>query len=67
LDGSERLGLTSGFLKAMTKEGASKRARIFVKSSNFEMNNNVPLIMVGPGTGVVPFIAFAEEREHLKA
>lgn len=31
------------------------------------MNNNAPLLMVGPGTGIVPFIAFAEERENLKA
>jgi sulfite reductase alpha subunit-like flavoprotein len=31
------------------------------------MRNDVPLLMVGPGTGVVPFIAFAEEREYLKA
>lgn len=30
------------------------------------MNNEVPLLMVGPGTGVVPFIAFNEERELLQ-
>lgn len=66
-DGSERLGLTSAFLKEMMKEGVAKNARIFVKNSNFDMRNDVPLLMVGPGTGIVPFIAFAEEREHLKA
>ena len=43
------------------------KARIFTKNSNFEMNNNVPLLMVGPGTGIVPFIAFNDERVHLKS
>lgn len=30
------------------------------------MNNSVPLLMVGPGTGIVPFIAFSQERELMK-
>lgn len=59
-DGRERLGLTSAFLKTASK------AKIFVKNSNFEMRTDVPMLMVGPGTGVVPFIAFTEERQHLK-
>ena len=46
----------------MVKEGSNRKARIFVKNSNFEMKNEVPLLMVGPGTGVVPFIAFCQER-----
>ena len=35
----------------------------------FELPNavNVPLIMVGPGTGVVPFIGFIEQRLELLA
>lgn len=66
-DGSQRLGLTSRFLKDMLAEGASRNARIFVKNSNFDMNNEVPLLMVGPGTGIVPFIAFNQEREQIQA
>jgi sulfite reductase alpha subunit-like flavoprotein len=41
-------------------------ARVFVKNSNFDLNAAVPMLMVGPGTGVVPFIAFQQEREVLK-
>lgn len=31
------------------------------------MRDDVPMLMVGPGTGIVPFVAFAEERAHLKS
>lgn len=30
------------------------------------MRNDVPLLMVGPGTGIVPFIAFSQERTLLQ-
>ena len=41
----------------------------FVKNSNFDMpeTHDVPMIMVGPGTGVVPFIGFMQERTTAKA
>lgn len=42
-------------------------SRIFFKDSLFKLpeSSETPLIMVGPGTGVVPFIAFAEERQFI--
>lgn len=57
VDGTKRYGLTSAYLKALNN--GQGEAQIFIKDSNFDMNNNVPLLMVGPGTGIVPFIAFA--------
>jgi len=43
--------------------------RIFIKDSLFKQpadHSAIPIIMVGPGTGVVPFIGFMEERDILK-
>lgn len=60
-----RLGLVSAYCELMSTDQSIK-PRIFVKDSNFNMNNEAPLLMVGPGTGIVPFIAFSDERKHLK-
>jgi len=42
--------------------------KIFIKDSTFKMPADLkhPMIMVGPGTGVVPFIGFLQEREIMK-
>lgn len=61
-----RLGATSLYLHAM-QTIAQPTARIFLKDSNFELKTDVPIVMAGPGTGVVPFIAFIDEREVLGA
>lgn len=72
--GKKFVGLTSEYFKKLYmshfKEESKNdvTSRIFIKESLFEFPENpkVPMIMIGPGTGVVPFIAFAEERKCIK-
>lgn len=62
--GMERQGVASTFLADRVAEDG--RVPVYVDSNpNFRLpeDPDVPIVMVGPGTGVAPFRAFLAERE----
>ena len=64
----ERLGVCSTLLADRIAPGATLRAYV-QKAHAFGLpaDPNVPIIMIGPGTGVAPFRAFLHERQAIKA
>jgi sulfite reductase (NADPH) flavoprotein alpha-component len=64
IDGRRRLGVASTFLAERIKSGAAIKAYV-QKAQHFALpaDPNVPIIMIGPGTGVAPFRAFLQERQ----
>lgn len=60
--GRERKGVCSNFLA--DHDGESAVRVFFHHSKTFKLpeNDDLPVIMVGPGTGIAPFRAFLEER-----
>jgi sulfite reductase (NADPH) flavoprotein alpha-component len=63
-----RLGVASTFLAGRVNPG--DRLRVYVqKAQHFALpaDPNVPIIMIGPGTGLAPFRAFLQERQATKA
>lgn len=61
--GRERKGVASTFLA--DRVGDAEFVKVFVQPSHgFKPpgNGDLPMIMVGPGTGIAPFRAFLEER-----
>jgi sulfite reductase (NADPH) flavoprotein alpha-component len=63
-----RLGVASTFLAGRINPG--DKIRIYVQKAHafgLPADPNVPIIMIGPGTGVAPFRAFLHERMATKA
>ena len=63
-----RQGGASSYLAQRLEEGDS--VRVFVEANNhFKLpeDDNTPVIMVGPGTGIAPFRAFVQERDNRDA
>jgi sulfite reductase (NADPH) flavoprotein alpha-component len=68
IGGRERRGVASEFLANGIEPGGALKVYV-QRAHNFGLPENpeVPIIMVGPGTGVAPFRAFLQERMAAKA
>ncbi|PPD32738.1 MAG: sulfite reductase subunit alpha [Methylomonas sp.] len=66
--GRQHKGVCSTYLADLVNEDTEVRI-FFTPNNNFRVPNDdtLPMIMVGPGTGIAPFRAFLQEREFRKA
>jgi sulfite reductase (NADPH) flavoprotein alpha-component len=68
IDGRTRLGVASTFLGGRVRAG--DKVKVYVqKAQHFGLppDPSLPIVMIGPGTGIAPFRAFLYERMVSKA
>lgn len=65
--GRDHGGVASCFLADRVGEQAAKVFMTPNKSFRVPADNDAPMVMVGPGTGIAPFRAFLQEREAIGA
>jgi sulfite reductase (NADPH) flavoprotein alpha-component len=68
VDGRTRLGVASTFLASRAAPG--DKIRVYVQKAHafgLPVDSAMPVIMIGPGTGIAPFRAFLQERMASKA
>jgi sulfite reductase (NADPH) flavoprotein alpha-component len=64
-EGELRQGGASSFLSHRLEEGDN--VKVFIEhNNNFKLpqDDSVPVIMIGPGTGIAPFRSFIQERDN---
>ena len=67
-NGRTRKGVASSMLADRVESGS--QLKVFIQPSHgftVPADPNAPMIMVGPGTGIAPFVSFLQERESLKS
>ncbi|OAH98091.1 sulfite reductase subunit alpha [Methylomonas methanica] len=66
--GRQHKGVCSTYLADLVNEETDVRI-FFTPNNNFRVpaDDSLPMIMVGPGTGIAPFRAFLQEREFRQA
>ena len=62
-------GVATDWLSHMKPDNGNQyRVPIYVRKSQFRLpfKTNMPVLMIGPGTGLAPFRGFLQERHYLK-